>query len=245
VTRNLADADLPFLLAPSGRLRAAINLGNPVIAQRDRRGRPTGVSVELALVLADTIGMHAEFILYESGASVASGLCADRWDIAFLAVAPERAEHIRFTAPYLFIEGTCMVSNISPFMNFAQLDQDGVQIAVGEGAAYHHILARILKHATLRLAPTSAAAIDLFQTAQLDAAAGVRQTLAAAAPRMGDVRLLPDGFSRIGQAMAVPRDRPEAVFERVAQFLANRVGDGSVGRLLALFGQSAEVAGLP
>jgi polar amino acid transport system substrate-binding protein len=245
VVQNLANASLSHLLAPSGRLRVAINLGNPVLAQRGECGILRGVSVELALALAEEIGMPADFITYASGGAAVSGLSSDSWDIAFLAAEPERARDIRFTDPYLFIEGACMVSTVSPFMTFAQLDRPGVQIAVGEGAAYHHILARTLKHAALRFAPTSAAAIELFAAERLDAAAGVRQTLETAAPRMGDVRILPDSFSRIGQAMAVPRDRPDAVFEHVAGFLASRIDAGSIDAFLALSGQSAIVARLP
>jgi polar amino acid transport system substrate-binding protein len=245
VAQSLANARLLHLLAPSGRLRAAINLGNPILAQRGKCGILRGVSVELALALADEIGMQAEFVTYDSGGAAVSGLSADQWDIAFLAAEPAPARDIRFTDPYLFLEGACMVSTISPYMNFAQLDRPGVRIAVGEGAAYHRILAQTLKRATLRFAPTAAAAIDLFGAERLDAAAGVRQTLEAAARRMGDVRILPDSFSRIGQAVAVPCDRPDEVFEHVAEFLAGRIGDGSVNALLALSGQSAAVAQLP
>src|SRR6218665_116347 len=47
-------------LAPLGRLRVAINLGNPVLAQRAADGALAGVSVDLAWEIAVRLGVEME-----------------------------------------------------------------------------------------------------------------------------------------------------------------------------------------
>ncbi len=232
-------------LAPSGRLRAAINLGNPVLAHLDGAGAPVGAAVDLARRLAADACIEADIIAYQSGGAVMAGRLADSWDVAFVAAEPERAADVRFTPAYLFIEGTCMVWSENQVAGFPELDRPGTRIAVAEGAAYHLILARLVKHAELRLAPTSLAAIDLFLEDRLEGAAGVRQALNKAALSAPAVRVLDDSFSRIGQAIAVPRDRSEAVFGYVRQFIAERRADGFIDASLARSGHPDVRAAAP
>ncbi len=42
-------------LAPQGTMRAAINFGNPILANKDANGQPVGVSVDLARELAQRL----------------------------------------------------------------------------------------------------------------------------------------------------------------------------------------------
>src|SRR5947209_12341716 len=88
-------------LAPSGKLRAAINFGNVVLAQKDpASGEPRGVSTELARDLAKRLGVPVEFVTFDAAGKVFEALAQGAWDIAFLAVDPVRAAGIGFTAPY-------------------------------------------------------------------------------------------------------------------------------------------------
>jgi polar amino acid transport system substrate-binding protein len=166
-------ADHRHALAPLGHLRVAINLGNPVLAQGDANS-PRGPSVELATALAQRLGVQACFSCHDAAASVVAAASDDAWDLAFLAVDPARADRIAFSAPYVEIEGTYLVRDDSPAQRVADLDRNGLRIAVGRGAAYDLFLSRELRHATIERADTSAAAITLFDQQRLDAAAGVR-----------------------------------------------------------------------
>src|SRR5436190_20609495 len=90
-------------LAPTGKLRAAINFGNIVLAQKDpASGEPRGVSAELAREVAKRLGVPIEFIPFDAAGKVFDAL--GTWDIAFLAIDPVRAAGIDFTAPYVIIE---------------------------------------------------------------------------------------------------------------------------------------------
>ena len=54
-------------IAPEGKLRAAINFGNPVLAQKDATtGEPRGISADLSRELARRLGVPVEFVPFEA-----------------------------------------------------------------------------------------------------------------------------------------------------------------------------------
>jgi polar amino acid transport system substrate-binding protein len=198
-------------LAPGGALRAAINLGNPVLAQRDAGTvEPRGASVDLARELARRLGVPVELVTFDAAGKVFAALAAEAWDVAFLARDPARATEILFTPPYVVIEGTYLVRDGAPFRAVEDLDRPGVRIAVGRGAAYELVLTRTLAHSELVRADTSAAAVDLFLREGLDAAAGVRSPLVAFARAHPGVRVIEGRFTAIEQAVGTPRRRVAA-----------------------------------
>ena len=200
---RLADARAE-LAGSTGALRAAINLGNPILAGRDAAGEPSGVSVDLAREAARRLGLPLQLVPFDSAGAVVEAIKARQVDMAFVAIDPVRAADAAYTAPYVVIEGAYLVRDASPLQRNDEVDRPGTRVAVGRGSAYDLFLTRELKAATLVRAPTSPAVTDLFLAQRLDVAAGVRQQLEADAARVGGVRLLPGRFMVIEQAMAVP-----------------------------------------
>jgi polar amino acid transport system substrate-binding protein len=199
-------ADIVQSLAPTGKLRAAINFGNGVLAQKDpKTGEPRGISADLSNALAERLGVPVAFVTFEAAGKVFDALKVQAWDIAFLAIEPVRAAEIDFTPPYVLIEGTYMVPRDSPLKAIEDVDRAGVRIAVGRASAYDLYLTRSIKNATLVRAATGGgrAMIDLF----LEAAAGVRQPLVAYAKTDPNVRVLEGRFMEIQQAMGTPKGR--------------------------------------
>lgn len=197
-------------LAPTGKLRAAINFGNPVLASRDANGEPRGVSVDLAREAGRRLQVPVELVLFNSAGAVVEAVKAGTVDLAFVAIDPVRAADMEYTAPYVIIEGGYLVRNESPIVRNEDVDRTGHRVAVGRGSAYDLFLTRELKAATLVRAPTSPAVTDLFLAQNLEVAAGVKQQLEADAKRVGGVRLLPGRFMVIEQAMGVPKGRTAA-----------------------------------
>ncbi len=225
-------------LAPSGRLRVAMNFGNPVLAQKDPvTGEPGGVSAELARELAGRLGVPVEFIAYGSAGNVTDALKSGAWDVCFLAIDPIRAAGIEFTAPYVIIEGTYAVPSNSPFQSAAEVDREGVRVAVGRGSAYDLYLTRALKNATLLRVEGSEPALDLFLSDKLDAAGGVRQPLVTFAAAHPGVRVLPDRFMVIEQAMGTPKGR-ETAARYLRAFVEEMKASGFVAAALEASGQS-------
>ena len=239
---HLIAPDILRDLAPTGLLRAAINLGNPVLAQTDAvSGEPRGTSVDLAQALAQRLGVALKTQTFDGAGKVFAAAESGQWDVAFLAIDPLRAEQILFTAPYVIIEGTYLVRNSSALRQIEDFDQPGVRIAVGRGAAYDLYLTRALKHAQLVRAETSVAAIDLFDTDALEAVAGVRQPLEAAVLARPDWRVVPGRFTAIEQAMGTPRGR-EAGRQYLRGFIEEMKASGFVVQALARSGQQAGIA---
>lgn len=206
-----SDADAVSQLTPTGKLRAAINFGNPVLAQRDpSTGEPRGVTADLANGLAQRLGVEVEFRAFDTAGKVFETAQSDVWDIAFLAIDPLRAEGISFTAPYVLIEGTYLVKEGAPFQRVEDIDREGVIVAVGEGAAYDLFLSRTLKHASIVRVPTSEEAIERFEALGADTAAGVRQPLETHAGQHAGFKVLEGRFTVIEQAMGCPRGRDSA-----------------------------------
>jgi polar amino acid transport system substrate-binding protein len=198
-------------LAPTGKLRAAINYGNNVLAQKGPDGEPRGVSVDLSRELAKRLGVPLEYVTFTAAGKAFEAAKENKVDVLFVAIEPERAAEVEFTPPYVLIEGAYLVLKDSPAREPADLDQPGRRIAVGENSAYDLYLTRTLKNAKLiRTEGGCCKNIDLFRTEKLDAAAGVRQPLAAYAKDHPDVRVMEKPFQQIRQAMATPKGRPAA-----------------------------------
>ena len=224
-------------LAPTGKLRAAINFGNPVLAQKDpASGEPRGVSADLARELARRLDLPAEFVTYDAAGQVFDALKTGAWDIAFLAIDPARATEIAFTAPYVVIEGTYLVPADSPLRSIQDVDRDGVRVAVGNKSAYDLYLTRTLKRAQLVRVPTSPEAIDVFLKDKLEAAAGVKQPLRQFAKTHPNVRVMDGRFMAIEQAIGTPKGR-EAGARFLREFVEEMKASGFIARGLEKSGQ--------
>jgi polar amino acid transport system substrate-binding protein len=232
-------------LAPSGRLRAAINFGNPVLVQKDKAtGEPRGVSPDLARELARRLGLPLDFIPFDGAGKVVEALKNGAWDIAFLAIDPGRAEEIAFTAPYVVIEGTYLVPAASPITTIEDADKAGVRIAVVTGSAYHLFLKRAVKHATLVEAPDGSSSVALLGQGRADAAAGIRQALASSAAADTGLRVIPGRFMAINQAMAAPKGR-EAGSAYLRAYVEEMKASGFVAKALSASGQAEAVVAPP
>lgn len=207
---NSVSPDIVKDFAPTGTLRAAINQGNTVLAQKGKNGEPLGITVDLARELARRLGVPIELITFDAAGKVFDALKRGVWDVAFLAVEPVRAAEIDFTAPYVLIEGTYMVRKDSPIKAIEDADKAGIRIAVATGSAYDLYLGRTLKHATLVRAPTGPEAMQMFVRQRLDAAGGVRQPLVEFAAANPALKVMDGRFMAIQQAMGMPRGRAKA-----------------------------------
>jgi polar amino acid transport system substrate-binding protein len=217
--------------APNGRLRASINLGNPILAARGPSG-PQGVSVDLATELARQLGVGLELVVNDTAANSVQAVREERADIGFFAVDPMRSDSIAFTPPYVLIEGSYLVPQHSPFRANEEVDQPGVRIAVGKGSAYDLFLTREIKRAELVRAPSSPAVVDVFVAQMLEVAAGVKQQLEADLLRYSGYRLLPGRFMVIQQAMGLPKSRGEPARAALAAFVEDMKASGFVAEAL-------------
>jgi polar amino acid transport system substrate-binding protein len=230
--------DIRAVLAPKGHVRAAINLGNAALAQRDEAsGALSGVTVDLARSLAEELGVELETVLFNGAGKVTDAAGDAVWDVAFLAIDPKRAEVIAYSEPYVLIESTYAVPAESPIQGCDELDRPGVTLVVAQGSAYDLHLSKAIRQAELVRAPTPGESFDLYRQGGHTAVAGVRESLIKAFGDDPTVRILPDAFATIRQAMALPIASAAAV-PFLNAFLSARKANGFVRRALDASGRT-------
>jgi len=237
-------ASLAKVFAPTGTLRASINLGNPILANADpATGAPFGVSIDLARAFAERLGLPLELVVMDTAGKSVQAVNEERADFGFFAIDPVRGKEIAFTAPYVLIEGCYLVREDSPLHANEEVDKAGRRVAVGLGSAYDLFLSRELKNAEIVRAPSSPTTVATFMEQNLDVAAGVKQQLEADARQIGGLRLLPGHFMVIRQAMGVPKTRGEAAADELHAFVEEMKASGFVAEALARHGiEGAAVA---
>ncbi len=224
-------------VAPTGTLRAVINLGNPVLAQGTHE-EPRGVTVAIAGEVARWLDVPLELTCVDAARDAYAAICEARVDLCFLANEPAREEGVTFTAPYVLIEGVYVTDQDSPLQSSDEVDREGIRVGVREGSAYDLFLTRTLEHAEVVRA---AEATDVFEERSLDAAAGVRQPMEQYVTASGR-RILEPAFMEIRQSVGLPRGLDPSAVAAVAAFIEELKASGFVERELARSGVQATVA---
>lgn len=233
---NLAP-DIVNAFAPTGVLHASINLGNPILAKKDTvTGEVGGVSVDLANAFAERLGVPLELLIFDTASKSVEAVKTEKADIGFFAIDPLRGEGIRFTGPYVLIEGAYLVRDDSLLQSNEEVDRSGTRVMVGKGSAYDLYLTRELKAASIERAPSSPDVVPAFLAEDADVAAGVKQQLESDAQRLGGLRLLPGRFMVIQQAMGSPASRGEAAAKVLTDFVEECKASGFVANALARHG---------
>ena len=230
-------------LAPTGRLRVGINVQNFLLVNKERAGGEySGIAVDLGRELGKRLGVPVELVAFETAGNLADAVKAGAWDVAFLGNEPTRANEIAFSAAYLEIEAGYLVPAGSPIRTIAEVDREGLRVAVSAKSAYDLYLSRTLKRAQIVRAETSPGAIDLFFHEKLEAAAGVKQMLVRAAKENPAVRVVEGRFMAIEQAMGMPKGR-EGGARYLREFVEEMKASGFVAQSLDASGQrDAEIA---
>jgi polar amino acid transport system substrate-binding protein len=205
---TITTGDIATDLAPTGVLRASINLGNPVLAQ-GTPAEPSGVTVDLAREIAARLGLPVELLCFDAARKSFEAMTTGQADVCFLAVDPAREAEVAFTAPYVVIEGVFAVPEDSRLRTPEDVDQPGVRIGVKRGSAYDLHLTRTLRHATIVRGEEG---VDVFATEGLEAGAGIRQPVTAFVEAHPGLRLVEERFMQIRQAVGTTTARrPETV----------------------------------
>jgi polar amino acid transport system substrate-binding protein len=215
-------------LAPGGKLRVGINYGNFLLVNKDARGGEyRGIAVDLARELGRRLGVPVELVAFETAGKMADAVKAGAWDVAFLGNEPARANEIAFSPAYLEIEAGYLVPAGSPIRSIADVDRDGVRIAVADKSAYDLYLSRSIRHAKLVRTQGIDASYDLFVKDKLEALSGLKPRLLTDAVKLPGSRVLEGRFTVVQQSIGTPRAR-EAGAEFLREFAEEMKASGFV-----------------
>ena len=223
-------------LAPNGKLRVGLNYGNFLLVLKDGPGgEPRGIAPDLGRELAKRLGVPLEFVKFEQAGKLADAVKDGQCDVGFLGAEPQRANEIAFTSAYLEIPVTFLVPAGSPIRTIADVDKEGVRIAVSDRSAYDLFLTRTIRKAQLVRAQGIEASCELFVREKLDVLAGLKPRLVGDAEKLPGSRILDGQVTGVQQAVGTPKVRAAA-----ARFLGSFVEDlkqsGLVSQIIAKHG---------
>jgi polar amino acid transport system substrate-binding protein len=193
-------------LAPTGILRATFIATNPVQARVDAAtDEVRGPAADLTRILAFQLGVSFTITPAAGVAGVIDSVKSGAADIGFVAYDPTRAEQVDFSQTYLLAHNSYIVPRDSALGTVAEVDRPGIRIGVGHGDAGDLFLSRNLKTAELKRMPSSEimAGIGMLTSGELEAYAANRTRLIAIAEQNPALRVLPDNFYSVEQAIAV------------------------------------------
>ena len=236
----MASPDIVSELAPTGVLRAAINLSNfLLVTGKSVSGDPEGVAPDMASELANRLGVPVKYLTFKSPGELADAATQGVWDVGLIGAEPQRAEQITFTAAYVEIEATYLVPAGSPLKTIADVDAPGVRIAVTGRSAYGLWLDRNIKRAQLVRTDTIDSSFEHFVHDKLEALAGLRPGLIANHEKLPGSRILDGKFSSVQQAIGTPKKNAKG-----AAFLRGFVEEAKASGLVARFMEKHKVRGL-
>jgi polar amino acid transport system substrate-binding protein len=227
-------------LAPTGKLRAGINYGNPLFTSRDpKTGEGSGIAVDLAREFGRRLGVPVELVGYNSGGQLTAGLKSGGWDVAILAFEQGRTGEISFSAPFAETDATYLVHAGSPLRTAADVDQKGVRIAVSGKGGNDLFLTRTLRNATLVRMPTPEAAFEHFVADKLDAYANLKPALLESADKHPGLRVVDGRYTVIGYSAGVPKGRDAG-----AKYLSVFIEDAKASGLVAKWIEKSGIRGI-
>src|SRR3954467_14562081 len=215
-------------LAPSGKLRVALQLANPLNVVRDSAsGEMTGVGFDLGKELARRIGVPFEPVLYPSvGALLESGK-SGAWDVAFVGFSAARAKEWDFSALHVEVEFGYLVPGGSSLSTMADVDRPGIRLAVQEKSGPDNFYSGTLKHVVVVRAATNPDALEALKSGRADVMGSIKPILFEMSKHLPGSRVL-DGRPGIDpHAMAMPKGRnPGVAYAR--QFIEDAKSEGLV-----------------
>jgi polar amino acid transport system substrate-binding protein len=227
-------------LAPTGILRAGINLSNfLLVSGKGAAGEPEGVAPDMARAIAGRLRVPVAYVPFARPGELADAAATGVWDIGLIAAEPARAEQIAFSPAYVEIEATYLVPAGSQVGSIAEVDRPGVRIAIAARSAYDLWLSRHLQHAELVRAPSLDASFERFVADKLDALAGLRPRLLQDVEKLPGARILDGKFTAVQQAVGTAKAN-----EAGAAFLRDFVEEAKASGLVARLIERHDVRGL-
>jgi polar amino acid transport system substrate-binding protein len=232
-------------LAPTGVLRAAINMGNfLLVTGKHPSGDPSGVSADIAAAIAARLGVPVKYVPYAKPGDLADDAEKNLWDIGNIGAEPQRAQVINFTAAYCEIEATYLVPAGSSIRGIGEVDQPGSRIAVTARSAYGLWLENNYKKGELVQFNSADEAIKAFVDQKMDAYAGLRPGLIDVAAKLPGSRILDGQFAAVQQAVGTPK-KNAAGFVFLRDFIEEAKRSGVVASLIERYGVTGRLSVAP
>jgi polar amino acid transport system substrate-binding protein len=231
------------VLAPTGTLRAVFLQTNPVQGKVDAKtGAVSGPAVDLTRELGRQLGVPVSVVGVAGARALIDSVKNHTADIGFLAFDPTRATDVDFSQVYSLSWASYIVPVNSPLHAVADADRKGVRIGAASGDSPELYLSRNLKNAELKRYPNPPAddVLQMLAAGEIDVWAANRQRLIEMAASAPSMRVLPDNYFAVRQAIVVPKgDR--AALDAINRFLNEARASGLIARAIDQAGLKGSV----
>lgn len=217
----LAQSAIGSEIAPLGKLRVAMNAGNPVLIKRAPDGKIiSGVALEVGKFLAEKLGLPLELVPYPDSATFTNSYGKDDWDIGIGPPIKSAAEKADFGPVLLLLDHVYTAAPGQEFADASQADRPGVKIGVGLKSAQDVFLSRKLKFAELvRMPGGRSDAIHTLRSGKTNLwASNATQAYAIAAGLPG-AKVVPGAFNQARTSLALPKGRSSSVRAKIAAII--------------------------
>ena len=199
-------------LAPTGVLRAGINLSNFLLVSGQLAdGSPDGISPDIARYIATRLDVPCKLVTFDRPGQLADAVNENIWDIGNIAFEAERAQTLDFSNPYVLIEANFLFRQDEDFVSNDDVDREAVRIAVSERSAYDLWLTDNFKRAQIVRAPSIKAAHKMFFENEVNVLASLKPKLLEDMVSHEGLRLIEMPFTAVKQSVGIAKGKPEAV----------------------------------
>ena len=228
-------------LAPTGILRAGINLSNfLLVSSTAADGSPQGISPDIANLVASTLGLSCELVCFDRPGKLADAVNQDIWDIGNIAFEAERAQTLDFSHPYVVIEANFLVRHDDDFWTNDDIDRAAAKIAVSERSAYDLWLTDHFSQAQIIRASSIQAAHDLFFEKKVDVLASLKPKLLEDMANHSGVRIIDPSFTAVKQSIGLAKGKAESI-AFINTLIAQSIKNGWIAAQLELHGMTGKL----
>ena len=228
-------------LAPTGVLRAGINLSNFLLVSGTAAdGSPQGISPDIANLVASTLGLPCELICFDRPGKLADAVNQDIWDIGNIAFEAERAQTLDFSHPYVVIEANFLVRHDGDFLANQDVDRAGIKIAVSERSAYDLWLTDHFSQAQIIRASSIQAAHDLFLEKKVDVLASLKPKLLEDLANHSGLRMIDPPFTAVKQSIGVAKGKADSI-AFINALIAQSIENGWIAAQLEVHGMTGKL----
>ena len=228
-------------LAPTGVLRAGINLSNFLLVSGTAAdGSPQGISPDIANLVASTLGLSCELVCFDRPGKLADAVNQDIWDIGNIAFEAERAQTLDFSHPYVVIEANFLVRHDDDFLTNDDIDQAAAKIVVSERSAYDLWLTDHFSQAQIIRASSIQAAHDLFFEKKVDVLASLKPKLLEDMANHSGLRMIDPPFTAVKQSIGLAKGKADSI-AFINALIAQSIKNGWIAAQLKIHGMNGKL----
>jgi polar amino acid transport system substrate-binding protein len=232
-------------LAPTGILRAGINLSNFLLVSGTAAdGSPQGISPDIANLVASKLGLPCELVCFDRPGKLADVVNQDIWDIGNIAFEAERAQTLDFSHPYVVIEANFLVRHDDDFLTNDDINRAAAKIAVSERSAYDLWLTDHFSQAQIIRASSIQAAHDLFFEKKVDVLASLKPKLLEDMANHSGLRIIDPPFTAVKQSIGLAKGKADSI-AFINALIARSIENGWIAAQLELHGMTGKLGIVP